>query len=273
MSTFLTAWQFDLVALANLVLAGVAYGLGLRRVPAGWPVWRAVTFFVGLVFLASVYLGPIAAWNHTFFWAHMTQHLVVTMLAAPLLVLGAPITLAFAASGPRNRRALVRVLRSRAVRWLTDPLLTWVLFATVIIGAHFTGFYDWALTNHGAMVVVEQPMFLVAAVLYYLPVLGGNLLPNPPRPAIRLLSLATMMIPEAIVGAAIYFSPVVLYDGYETTRGFGLTAMQDQQLAGAMMWALVMVVDSFWMMWVAAEWWNDEERRSRQTDFLSEGVA
>lgn len=266
MGQFLAAWQFDLFAVANIGLAGGLYLAARRRLRVAWPLWRTLCFVAGLALLASVYLGPIAAWSHTFFWSHMTQHLVVTMAAAPLLVLGAPIALAFWASNDEHRRAIVRVLRTRTVRWLTDPIVTWVLFATVIIGAHFTGFYDWSLSNHGAMMIVEQPMFLGAAVLYYLPVLGGNLLPNPPRPGVRLLSLGTMMIPEAIVGAVIYFSPVVLYNGYETIRTFGLSAMQDQQLAGALMWALVMVVDSFWMMWVAAEWWSDEERRGRRHD-------
>ena len=107
---------------------------------------------------------------------------------------------------------------------------------------------------------------LIAALLYYLPLIGSNLLPHRPSHAVRLISLALMMVPEAVIGAVIYFSPVVLYDGYDTVRPFGLDALADQQLAGAMMWALVMVVDAFWMMWVAAEWWASEERRSRRVD-------
>ena len=194
----------------------------------------------------------------------MTQHLVVTMAAAPLLVLGAPITLAFRASGPRNRRAIVRVLRGRVVRVMTNPILTWLLFAGVLIGAHFTAFYNWALTNHGASVLVEQPMFLIVAMLYYLPLIGTNLLPHRPTHAVRLISLGLMMIPEALIGAVIYFSPVVLYPAFDVERPFGLAALPDQQLSGALMWALVMVVDAFWMMWVAAEWFTSEERRGRR---------
>ena len=270
MGQFLSVWQFDLFWGVNLFIAAFLYAMGLHklspRARRDWPRWRSACFYVGLLLLAAVYLGPIAYWGHIFFWSHMTQHLVVTMAAAPLIVLGAPVTLAFRSSNGVNRRKLVRVLRSRPVKWLTNPILTWVLFATVLIGAHFTPFYDWSLTNHGAMVMVEQPMFLIAALLYYFPVLGGNLLPNPPSAAQRLASLGLMMIPEAVVGAAIYFSPVVLYDGYETVRPFGLDALADQQLSGALMWSLVMVIDSFWMMWVAAEWWASEERRGRRLD-------
>jgi cytochrome c oxidase assembly factor CtaG len=118
------------------------------------------------------------------------------------------------------------------------------------------------------MVMVEQPMFLIAALLYYLPLIGTNLLPQRPTHGMRLLSLAMMMIPEATIGAVVYFSPVILYHSYDTVRPFGLDAMHDQQLAGALMWGLVMVVDSFWMMWVAADWWSSEERRGRREDAL-----
>lgn len=270
MGEFLSVSELDLFLAANLVIASVAYVVGIRRSRRmsgmRWPVRHTICFFSGIALLASVYLGPMAAWQHTFFWVHMTQHLVVTMAAAPLLVLGEPITLAFRASGPINRRRIVRVMRTRTVRFLTDPIVTWLLFAGVLLGAHFTPFYDWSLANHGVMVMIEQPMFLIAAFLYYLPLIGGNLLPNRPSHAVRLISLGLMMIPEAIIGAVIYFSPVVLYDGYDTVRPFGLDALADQQLAGAMMWALVMVVDAFWMMWVAAEWWASEERRSRRID-------
>ncbi|MFM8349860.1 MAG: cytochrome c oxidase assembly protein, partial [Actinomycetales bacterium] len=216
--------------------------------------------------IGAMYLGPLAAWSHTFFWVHMTQHLVITMAVAPLLVLGAPITLAFRASNPRNRRLITRALRSTPTRILTNPVVTWVLFASALVGAHFTPFYDWVLANHGTMVAIEQPMFLIVAVLYYLPLIGANLLPHRPSYATRLISLALMMVPEATIGAAIYFSPVVLYDGFDTVRPFGLAALPDQQLSGALMWGLVMTIDAFWMMWVAADWFGSEERRAVRED-------
>lgn len=267
---FLGASLFDLFVVVNLALALALYlGAVVRVRRAGgprWPRWCTACFVVGIGLLALVYLGPVGAWSHTFFWVHMTQHLVVTMAAAPLLVLGAPITLAFRASGPRQRRAIVSALRSRPVEVLTNPVLTWILFAGTLMAVHFTPFYDWALTNHGVTVMIEQPLFLAVAVLYYLPLIGTNLLPHRPSHAVRLASLALMMVPEAVIGAVIYFSPVLLYDGFVVERPFGPDAVTDQQLSGALMWALVMVVDSFWMMWVAADWWASEERRSRRQD-------
>jgi len=278
MTDFLGAWHFDLFVAANIALAAALYLMTIARVNARagtgksavmhgrWPAWTTACYLTGLALIAAMYLGPMAAWSHTFFWVHMTQHLVITMAAAPLLVLGAPITLALRACNDRNRRAMTRMLRTRAVRVATDPILTWLLFAGMLLAVHFTPFYDWALSNHGAMAIIEQPGFLIVSLLYYLPLIGSNLLPRRPSHGQRLLSLGLMMLPEALIGAVIYFSPVVLYDGYDTTRPFGLDALTDQQMSGAMMWALVMVVDSFWMMWVAADWFASEERRSSKVD-------
>lgn len=272
MREFLSVGRFDLFIAVNLVVAVIAYAMAVHRVRVRrrwrWPRWMTACFMTGIALLALVYLGPMGAWEHTFFWVHMTQHLVVMMAAAPLIVLGAPVSLAFYASNDANRRTIVRVLRTRTVRILTNPIVTWLLFAGVLLMAHFTAFYDWALSNHGAMVLIEQPMFLGAALLYYLPLIGSNLQPPRPTHGVRLVSLALMMIPEATIGAVVYFSPVVLYDTYDTVRPFGLDSMSDQKLAGALMWGLVMTVDSFWMMYVAADWWASEERRGRREDAL-----
>ena len=181
---FLSRWSLDLFVLANLVLAGALYVWGVRHRSdprLAWPARRTWCFLIGLALLATAYLGPLAAWSHTFFWAHMSQHLIVMMAAAPLLVLGDPLTLWFrASSGPARRAIVIPVLRSRAVAVLLNPYVTWALFAVVLLGTHFTPFYEWALRNHDADTFVEQPLYLAVAVLYYLPLIGGNLQPPPP---------------------------------------------------------------------------------------------
>lgn len=267
---FMGRWSMDLFILTNLAVLGAAYlwGVGHRRDPRlAWPARRTWCFLLGLGLLAVSYLGPLAGWSHTFFWAHMSQHLVVMMAAAPLLVLGDPITLWFrASSGPARRAIVVPVLRSRVAAVLLNPYVTWALFAVVLLGTHFTPFYEWALRSHDADTFVEQPLYLAVAVLYYLPLIGGNLQPRRPSPAFRLLSLAAMMVPEAIVGAVLYFASRPLYPFYDQPRPFGLGPLPDQQLAGGLMWALVMIVDSGWMMLAAVEWFSAEERRSARVD-------
>lgn len=269
MSAFLASGTFDLFLVVNLLLAFGWYSWAVRRVrrAGSWSRAASGCFYVALLLLALTYLGPIAAWSHTFFWAHMTQHLVVMMVVAPLLVLGNPVTLAFRASGPATRRRWVLpILRSRAVRVLTNPWVTWVLFAGALLATHFTPFYDLALRNHDLDYFVEQPLYLIAAFLFYFPLIGSNLQPRRPSHAVRLLSLGTMMFPEALVGAVIYFASVPLYSSFDTVRPFGPGVLDDQRLSGALMWALVMVVDSGWMMLAAAEWFTSEEKKTAGLD-------
>jgi putative copper resistance protein D len=268
-SAFLASGTFDLFLVVNLLLAFGWYSWAVRRVrrAGSWSTAASGCFYVALLLLALTYLGPIAAWSHTFFWAHMTQHLVVMMVVAPLLVLGNPVTLAFRASGPATRRRWVLpILRSRAVRVLTNPWVTWVLFAGALLATHFTPFYDLALRNHDLDYFVEQPLYLIAAFLFYFPLIGSNLQPRRPSHAVRLLSLGTMMFPEALVGAVIYFASVPLYSSFDTVRPFGPGVLDDQRLSGALMWALVMVVDSGWMMLAAAEWFTSEEKKTAGLD-------
>ena len=269
MSEFLSSGAFDLFIIVNLLLAAGWYTWAVRRVRLSGTWSRAASgcFYVGLALLALTYLGPISAWSHTFFWAHMTQHLLVMMVVAPLLVLGNPVTLVFRASSAATRRRWVLpILRSRAVRILTNPWVTWVLFAGALLATHFTPFYNLALTNHDLDYFVEQPLYLIAAFLFYFPLIGSNLQPRRPSYAVRLLSLGTMMFPEALVGAVIYFASVPLYSAFDQARPFGPEVLDDQRLAGALMWALVMVVDSGWMMLAAAEWFTSEEKKTAGID-------
>ena len=266
MGVFWGRWAFDLFIAVNLALAAGGY-LALTRRVSHWQTRWSACWYTGLGLLAVTYLGPIAAWSHTFFWAHMTQHLVVMMAVGPLLVLGAPVTLIFRASSDATRRRwILPILRSRAVRVLTNPYVTWVIFAGVLLGVHFTPFYNAALENHDLDQWVEQPLYLIASVLYYFPLIGANLQPRRPSPAIRMASMALMMIPEALVGAVLYFASQPLYPAFDRPRPFGFDPLADQQLAGALMWALVMTVESGWMMLVAVDWFNDEARRSARED-------
>ena len=271
MGQFFSVWSFDLFIAVNLVVAAALYLWATRHLvdpSLPWPRISTICYLSGIVALAISYLGPLPGWSHTFFWAHMTAHLIVMMVAAPLIVLGSPIYLAFrVSSGRTRRRVIVPVLRSRTVAVLTDPIVTWCLFAGVLLFTHFTPFFNWALENHDADLLIEQPLFLLAALLYYWPVTARDLLPRRPSSAHRVISMSVMMIPEAIVGAVIYFAPVVLYSVFlRANRPFGPDALTDQHLAGGLMWAIVMVVEAFWMMWIATEFFKSEERRTHRVD-------
>lgn len=257
-------WTVDLFVAANLLLVTALYLVGVR-VLAGrglrWSALRTLSFLLGMGLLAIAYLGPFETLAHTYFWAHMGQHLIVMMLAAPFIVLSCPVALTVLATTGRTRAAIIRGLRSRIGLILVNPVVTWVLFATVLIGSHVTPVMEWVLGDHDAMAYVERPLYLIAALLFYYPLIGRDMCAQRPRPAMRLLSLGLMMIPETMLGAVIFLAPVTLYPSYvAAATAVGAEPLVDQQLAGALMWALAMVIDSVWMMVAAVEWWRSEER-------------
>ncbi|MEP7179168.1 MAG: cytochrome c oxidase assembly protein, partial [Pseudonocardiales bacterium] len=141
--TILATWTFDPVLGLGLIVCACAYLQGLRILTMRgqsppWPRRYTVCFFSGLALTWFVLLGPIGAYDDIFFWAHMTQHLAIMMVAAPLLVLGAPVLLLLRVSSRQfRRRRLVPILRSRAVAAVTHPVVGWLLFAGVLVGTHF----------------------------------------------------------------------------------------------------------------------------------------
>jgi putative membrane protein len=255
-----SVWTLDLFVLVNLAIAATLYAIARHRVRSrgvAWSDWHTLSFVLGLVLLAFAYLGPFETLAHTFFWAHMSQHLIVMMLAAPFIVLSNPVALTVLATEGRARANVIRALRSRAGVTAINPVVTWVLFASVLIGSHLTPVMEWVLSDHDAMAYVERPLYLVAALLFYYPLVGNDMCARRPAPGRRVLSLGLMMVPETMLGAVIFLAPVTLYPSYvATAQAVGADPLFDQQLAGALMWALTMVLDSFWMMLAAIEWWR-----------------
>jgi putative copper resistance protein D len=206
----------------------------------------------------------------------MVQHIVLMMLAAPILLLGSPVLLLLRASSRGVRhRWLVPVLRSRAVAALTHPVASWLIFAGVLMGTHFSPFYEYSLRHPLVHDYVEHPLFLGAALIYYYGLLPGNPSPQRLAPAWRALSLFLMMIPETMTGFFIYASRYLLYPFYgDVARPFGPSPLPDQQLAGALMWSGSMLIDSVWVSVAVLEWLRSEERRARRLDLaaLAEGT-
>ncbi|MFZ8926410.1 MAG: cytochrome c oxidase assembly protein [Candidatus Nanopelagicales bacterium] len=259
-------WTVDLFVTLNLLILAVLYAAGVRvitRRGLTWSPWRSVSFAIGIALLALAYIGPFETLAHTYFAAHMGQHLIVMMLAAPFIVLSCPVALAVLATSGATRAAIIRSLRSRIGLFLVNPVFTWLFFVIVLIGSHVTPVMEWVLTDHDAMAYVERPLYLISALLFYYPLIGNDMCARRPRPAHRLLSLGLMMIPETARGAVIFLAPVTLYPAYvASTTAVGDDPLVDQQLAGALMWALAMVIDSIWMMVAAVEWWRAEERKT-----------
>ena len=269
----LTSWTFDPVLGTGLVLLAVAYLWAVRIVDGHsgqrpWPRRHTVSFLGGLAVAYVAVLGPVGAWDDTFFWAHMVQHIALMMLVAPLLLLGAPVLLILRVSTPAvRRRWIMPVLRSRALTASTHPVFGWLLFAGVLIGTHFSPFYEFALEHPLVHDYVEHPLYLGAALIYYYPLLPANPGPRRVPHGLRVTSLFTMMFPETMTGFFIYASDYLLYPFYgRVQRPFGPSAVVDQQFGGALMWGGSMLIDSVWVVLAVLDWLRNEKQKAQRID-------
>ena len=209
------------ILVGELLAGATAYLWAVRRARR-WAPARTVAFLGGLVALAVALVGLDAAADRTLV-AHMAQHLVLVFVAAPLLVLGSPLALALRACGLRARRLL-------SAPALAHPLAAWCALPAAMAVTHFTGLYGLAL-RHSAVHVAEHVLYVVAAALFWRPVLGADPVPHRPGVAGRLLYLMLAAGPLAVVGVAMQSSTHPWYPSYA-----GPGALADQRDAGALMW-------------------------------------
>jgi len=264
-------WRPEPLILAGVAVAAVAWLWTGRRVARAHPAhppsrWRNAAFLGGLASIVVALTSPIDAYESSLFSVHMLQHLILELVAAPLLVLAAPATLALRASSPSLRRRLLSVLHSRLVAVISFPLLAWVVFAAVNWGWHFSSLYDQALGNP-VLHDVEHLTFLAAALLFWWPVVGAD--PSRwrlPYPA-RLFYLFLAMPQNSFLGVALMSAPAVLYPHYlANVRNWGPSPLVDQNVGGMLMWVGGDVVFLLAMGLVVAAWVRHEDRRTARLD-------
>lgn len=267
----LLEWSLEPLALLGIVLAGTAYVWAVRRVNRAHPTnrhpaFRSWLFIGGLAAIGVALLSPIEAYEGVLFSVHMIQHMLLELVAAPLLLAGAPITLALRVARPPARKWLLAVLQSRIVHVISFPVVAWVLFAAVNWGWHFSVLYDDALENV-ALHYLQHATFLVAALLFWWPVVGAD--PSPwrlPHP-VRLLYLFLAMPQNSFLGVALMSASTVLYPHYLTnTRDWGLSPIEDQALGGVIMWVVGDVAFLAGMLIVVVLWMRHEDRRTVRLD-------
>ncbi|HEY8179660.1 MAG TPA: cytochrome c oxidase assembly protein [Candidatus Limnocylindria bacterium] len=267
----LLAWRFEILPLAGVAVATMAYLWAVRQVARRHrsnppPRWRTAAFLAGMGALVVALCSPIEAYEGQLFSVHMVQHMLLELVAAPLILLGAPMTLTLRVAAPGVRRGLLAVLHSRPVAVLTFPLLTWLAFAAVNWGWHFSTLYDQALENV-PLHYVQHATFLVAALLFWWPVVGAD--PGRwrlPYPA-RLFYLFLAMPQNSFLGVALMSAPAVLFPHYLTNlRPWGPSPIADQNLGGIIMWVFGDLVFLIAMGCVVAAWVRHEDRRTARLD-------
>ncbi|HLI40167.1 MAG TPA: cytochrome c oxidase assembly protein [Streptosporangiaceae bacterium] len=254
----LTTWQFAPPVSAALTLAAAAYLAAARlagrprrpgrpvpgaRSPAArgrrrarrWPAGRSAAFLGGLAAIAVATQGSPGVYDDVLFSAHMAQHLLLIMVAPPLLIAGRPVTLALRTARGRPRRLLRRAVRSRPLALLTWPPVSVTLYAAVVASTHLTPLMNLVLAN-AAVHDGEHLAYLAAGYLYFLPVIGAE--PARWRMPVfgrYLLLLATMLV-DTVTGAILMLEPRVPWPGYaHSGRAWGPSPLADLHAGGIVM--------------------------------------
>ncbi|OGO59217.1 MAG: hypothetical protein A2V85_02700 [Chloroflexi bacterium RBG_16_72_14] len=267
-STFLLLWSFDPLVWLPAVAAAVLWRSGVRRVNRahpGNPVprRRTVAWLLGLMAILVALDSGIERYDTTLFSVHMVQHMLLTLVAPPLLLYAGPITLVLRASSPdTRRRRVLPLLHSRLVRAISFPVVAWVVFAAVMWGSHFSPLFDLSLEDE-LVHRLEHGLFLASALLFWWPIVGPD--PSPWRigPGARVLYAGLQMPQNTFLAVAIAFASAPLYSHYATNvRDWGPTALEDQQIAGGLMWLGGDVAFIVAVIGLVAAWMRAEERRS-----------
>jgi putative copper resistance protein D len=279
LATFVLGWSFHPQVVLGLVGAAVAYLWAVRRINAAHPANpvprdRPVFWLVGLACLAIALLSGIERYDTELFAAHMIQHLLIVFGAGPALVLAAPITLLLRVATPGVRdQWILPVLRSRVVKVIAHPLVAWLLFTVVMWGSHVSPLFDAALEDP-LVHDLEHGLYLMTSMLFWWPVVARD--PSPwrlPYPA-RIGYLFLQMPLNSLLGVAILFSERVIYPHYITTgRPWTPTPLEDQQLAGALMWGLGDLGFLAAIFLVIAAWMRAEEESTRRREAVEDARA
>lgn len=261
------AW--NAVTAVSIVLVAAIYTTGVQRLwrnPAGRETiapWRLVSFLAGCGAAAAALLSVLDEWSDILFSAHMAQHELLMLVAAPLMVAGRPFIASMWAFPRRARESVVSAVHTRAVArsWdaLTGPLTVLVLHALVLWIWHLPAMFEAALHDEAVHVVQHLGFFLTAALFWWALIHGryGRL----GYGAGVLYVFATAMHTQ-ILGALLTFGTRDWYPTHQArTIAAGGNPLADQQLAGIVMWIPFGVVFLFIGLALFAAWLGEAERR------------
>lgn len=263
-----TTWGLDPLVIATLALSAWLYWRGTRRVwresAKGRGVRRgeAWAFACGWFALFVALVSPLHPWGEVLFAAHMTQHEILMLVAAPLLVLGRPL-LPFLWALPRSWRGRVGGVGKlrwvqRSWRTLTNPLVAWAIHTAALWVWHAPVLFQATLKSD-LVHTLQHVSFLGSALLFWWALVHGRrgLLGY----GVAVLYMFTTSIQSGALGALLTFASTVWYPAYaNSTASWGLTPLEDQQLGGLIMWVpagLVYIVAGLALM---VGWMRESER-------------
>jgi cytochrome c oxidase assembly factor CtaG len=251
--------------------------VGVARMRRRWPIWRTAIFLLGLATLIAALASPIDTYAAVSFAVHMVQHMLLTVVAAPLLMLGAPIRPLLRGLPGWVRAAVVRPLaRAHAIRTfmhlLRQPLVAAALYVGGLYAWHLPTLYDAALLD-ARIHVIEHAWFFLSALVFWSVVID----PAPFRATLgygaRLPYLLVLGAAQnTVLGGILSFSSRLLYPAYGISDAtvFEMDRLTDQRLGGAIMWVVgdfvfLAAASVAFFLWLAEE----EEMQKRRERIAS----
>ena len=234
------AWNLDPVLVVGLAFAALAYRRGATARSGQIGAWRARCFAGALAAVGVALVSPLDALSGALASAHMVQHVLLVLVAAPLLALSAPMDALLQGSPAVVRDARVRWRRRLrltpgTLRPLRHPATVWLVHVGTLWFWHAAVPYDAAVEHH-LLHVVEHATFLVTGLLFWRVVVGAGPTDRVSN-GFGVLLLFTMAMQSVFLSALLTFARSPWYSAYASTTGaWDLDPLADQQLAGVIMW-------------------------------------
>ena len=267
----LTEWSDDWWVLLGIAVAAVLYVAGLvtlRRRGDRWPVGRSVAFLgggLGSALLAT--MTGLGAYDTVLLSVHVVQHIILTMVTPLFLALGAPVTLALRTLPVRPRRVLLAVLHTRLARVLTFPPLTLALFVLTPFVLYYSPLYEITLRSAFWHAVLHGHFVATGALLMW-PLVGVDPVPGRVGYPFRLLVTFLMLPFHAILGISLMSAERLIAEDWYLAfeRAWPPSPLQDQYLAGGIMWGSGDVTAVLMLIALFVQWFRHSQREARRED-------
>jgi putative copper resistance protein D len=268
----LLGWTFEPLPTLGILAALIWWSWAVRRVNAAHPTKpvpriRTAAFVGGMAAIAVALLSGIDSYDTTLFSVHMVQHVLLTLVAAPLIAVSGPVTLLLRVAAPETRRRLILpVLHARITRFLAFPVVAWILFAGVMWVSHFSPLFDAALEDP-LIHDLEHALYLGSALLFWWPAAAVDPAPWRMTHPVRLLYVFLQMTQNTFLSVVILNTQTVLYPHYATLqRAWGPSPLEDQGMAAALMWVAGDLLFLGAIFAILTGWSRSEDRRSAREE-------
>lgn len=268
------AWSFDPLIVAGLVLSAWIYGQGIFNLwretgrGKGIKVWEAVAFAGGWFSMFVALVSPLHPWGEVLFSAHMTQHEILMLVAAPLFVLSRPLVATLWAMPKTWRPRAGSLLKSKSVNniwhFLINPFVAWAIHAVALWIWHVPALFQATLKSDMVHTFQHISFFLSALLFWWAIIRGARGLMGY---GAGVLYLFTTSIHSGLLGAFLTFAGTIWYPAYSnSTESWGLTPLEDQQLGGLIMWAPAGIVYIIAALFMFAGWLQESEKRVQKRE-------